>query len=107
MKELYQEFDEMIDEIVDRDESGKRPISMRADDDEIALSVRAKQWKDQLPGGLADKKKPEDFDQKQLEKGIKIEMEHVNDRKLAMEIAMDHLTEDPQYYNKLKTIENR
>jgi len=61
--------------------------------------------KDRLPGGLADKKKPSDFDRGQLSKGIKVEMEHVDDRALAREIAMDHLVEDAKYYDKLKKIE--
>lgn len=60
---------------------------------------------DKIPGGLGDKKKPSDFDQKQLAKGMKVEMEHTDDEDLAREIAMDHLTEDPHYYTKLETIE--
>lgn len=55
-----------------------------------------------ITGGLADKKKPSDFDQSELKMGIKIEMEHTNDGNVAREIAMDHLTEDPKYYTKLK-----
>jgi len=43
--------------------------------------------------------------EKQLAKGIKVEMEHTNDSEMAKEIAMDHLWEDPKYYNKLKQIE--
>jgi hypothetical protein len=42
---------------------------------------------------------------KQLDKGIKVEMEHTDDRQTAKEIAMDHLAEDPNYYTKLKRIE--
>jgi len=60
---------------------------------------------DKIPGGLADKKKPSDFDAKKLKAGIKIEMEHTNDRSIATEIAMDHLTEDSEYYKKLKEVE--
>lgn len=60
---------------------------------------------DQISGGLADKFLPQDFDIEQLKQGIKVEMEHTNDPELAREIAMDHLTESPQYYIKLKTIE--
>lgn len=41
----------------------------------------------------------------QLEKGIKVEMEHTKSRLKAKEIAMDHLFEDPKYYDKLKKIE--
>lgn len=68
-------------------------------------SMKKAEHKDKLPGGLGDKKKPKDFDSKQLAVGIKVEMEHTNDRTLAQEIAMDHLTEDPKYYTKLKQIE--
>ena len=60
--------------------------------------------RDRLPGGLADKSKPGDFDQDQLRMGISVEMEHTNDRKVAKEIAMDHLKEDPRYYSKLKRV---
>jgi hypothetical protein len=60
---------------------------------------------DRLPGGLADKKKPSDFDAEQLAAGIKVELEHTSDRALAREIAMDHLTEDADYYRKLARIE--
>jgi len=42
---------------------------------------------------------------KQLNKGIKVEMEHTNNREKAMEIAMDHLYEDPNYYTKLDKVE--
>ena len=60
---------------------------------------------DILPGGLADEKTPRDFDPILLEMGIKIELEHTEDKNLAREIAMDHLVEDPNYYQKLKQIE--
>jgi DNA-binding ferritin-like protein len=62
-------------------------------------------WKDQMPGGLADKKNPSDFDQTQLAKGKKVEIEHTTDPLRAEEIAMDHLTEDPDYYKKLERME--
>ena len=60
---------------------------------------------DKIPGGLAAGKTPKDFDAKALAEGTKAEMEHTSDKDTATEIAMDHLTEDPQYYKKLKTIE--
>lgn len=37
----------------------------------------------------------------QLDKGIKVELEHTSDKKVAKEIALDHLKEDPNYYTKL------
>lgn len=38
---------------------------------------------------------------KQIKKGIEVEMEHTNDPKVALKIAMDHIKEDPKYYDKL------
>ncbi len=60
---------------------------------------------DKIKGGLADKRKPSDFDPKELKMGIEIEMEHTDDEKLAKEIAMDHLVEIPDYYSRLKKME--
>jgi len=42
---------------------------------------------------------------KQLKKGIKAELEHTSDKKIAEEIALDHLNEVPDYYDKLKEVE--
>jgi hypothetical protein len=54
---------------------------------------------DQLHGGAADAKRPEDFDPDALAIGTQHELEHTDDPELAREIAMDHLTEDPHYYD--------
>jgi hypothetical protein len=53
-----------------------------------------------FPGGLSEKNL--DVDPDQLKLGIKTEMEHTSDSKVAEEIALDHLSEDPHYYTKLK-----
>jgi len=51
------------------------------------------------------------FDEKELEMGIKVEMEHTNDKDLAERIAKDHLTEIPGtgnndgYYSLLERME--
>lgn len=83
---------------------------------------------EKLEGGLADKKSLLDIAmkhsfgdkvlttskkierllkllQKELQKGIEVELEHTKDREKAKEIAMDHLYEDPKYYEKLKKVE--
>lgn len=39
--------------------------------------------------------------EKEIKKGIAHEKEHTSDPKVAREIAMDHLKEDPKYYEKL------
>src|SRR5690606_4589961 len=72
---------------------------------------------DLIPGGLADDKTLDDIAKKhnvsiqdiqiQFEMGVEVEMEHTNDKSLAKEIAMDHLMEDPQYYTKLKQVEEK
>lgn len=69
------------------------------------------EWKDRMPGGLADKKSPQDFDPEAVLKGMKVELEHTDDdsragRLLAIEIALDHLAENPKYYDELATIED-
>jgi len=38
----------------------------------------------------------------QLDKGIKVELEHTSERNIARKIALDHIGEDPHYYNKLE-----
>lgn len=42
---------------------------------------------------------------KQMMKGVKVESEHTTDLDIAMEIAFDHVYEDPKYYDKLSSIE--
>lgn len=44
---------------------------------------------------------------KQLDQGIRVEMEHTNRKGVAREIALDHLDEDLYYYDKLKKIEKQ
>jgi len=43
----------------------------------------------------------------QFRKGMKIESEHTDDEDVASEIVMDHLYEDPYYYNNLQKIETK
>jgi len=46
-------------------------------------------------------------DAKQLAMGIKVEMEHTNNKDIATKIALDHLTEDPLYYTHLAEMERK
>lgn len=46
-----------------------------------------------------------DFDRKQLEKGIKHEYEHTKDRDIAKIIALDHIKQISDYYDKLETFD--
>lgn len=68
-----------------------------------------------IKGGKADKMTAKDIANKfkvsvdkieaQIRKGVKIEMEHTDDKKRAAEIAMDHITEFPDYYDRLIKME--
>jgi len=90
---------------VSQTRSGRRPMrveTMLKKDNEGTLY---RNWKDHIPGGLADKKKPTDFDPAALAKGTKVEFEHTDRLLTASEIAMDHLVEDPRYYDKLEKME--
>jgi len=68
----------------------------------VRLPGVSKGERDALPGGLADKSDPKQFPRDLLMEGAKHEMEHTDDPRIATEIAMDHLKEDPLYYRKLK-----
>lgn len=79
------------------------------------LKDKIKEMNNKLKGGVGDKKTLDQIAEKhkcdvevlknELSKGIKVELEHTNDEKIAKEIALDHLWEDLKYYQKLKKIE--
>lgn len=70
-----------------------------------------------IKGGKADELSVEEIAKKfsvpkskiedQLKKGIKVESEHTQDKKKQREIAMDHLSEIPDYYDRLLDMENK
>lgn len=62
-------------------------------------------FQQKIKGGKADSNVPSDFSKKELKKGQKVEHEHTNSKAIATEIAMDHLKEDPHYYEKLQVME--
>lgn len=69
--------------------------------------------KDMIPGGKGDKMTVEKIAEKhgvsvehikkQFDMGVKVEREHSKIPEEAKEIALDHLTENPNYYTKLKS----
>ena len=68
-----------------------------------------------IKGGKADKFSIKDIAKKfnvsvekiesQIKKGIEIEKEHTSDKEKATEIAMDHVTEFPDYYDRIEKME--
>lgn len=64
-------------------------------------ALAARGIKTRLPGGFAENRYP-DIDPEEWVIGTEVELEHTNDIVLAAEIALDHLSEDPDYYIKLR-----
>ena len=61
-----------------------------------------------LRGGRASQNNldPNSVDPEQLQMGMQVESEHSDDPATQKKIAMDHLSEDPQYYTKLQQMES-
>lgn len=78
-----------------RIEGNKKPM--------IKIKIKNKKSGEKLHGGAGDNKPDSDFDPKQLAIGIGDETgEHTPDKEIGKEIAKDHLSQDPDYYKKLK-----
>ena len=72
-----------------------------SDFDKKPLDVKTNTIKD-----IAKKRNVDEKDiMLELKIGSKIEMEHTNDVNVAIEIALDHLNEMPDYYTKLVKME--
>ena len=56
--------------------------------------------------GEHDFKPDSSFNQKELKRGIGVEMEHTKSIVIAKLIAKDHLSELPDYYSRLENMEN-
>lgn len=68
--------------------------------------IDIKNFKDRIPGGVADGKPITNYDLGQLILGIKWERAHTNkDNMLALELAMDHLELIPDYYTRIERLE--
>ena len=78
------------------------PAKERAARDTVRRHTKDKRWRQRIPGGT--KRAPASFGRQALIRGAMVELEHTTDPLTALEIAMDHLDEDPEYYGKLATI---
>ena len=68
--------------------------------------IDIKNFKDRIPGGVADGKPITNYDLQQLLLGIKWERAHTNkDNLLALELAMDHLELIADYYTRIERLE--
>lgn len=70
---------------------------------------------DPIPGGVGANLQADDVNPLELEMGIQVEMEHVKNalfddeikRNIAMDIALDHLSEIKDYYTRLNSMEKK
>jgi len=85
--------------------------------DELEVSNLLEELDDVIKGGKADTQTMEGLAKKhgvklsqlknQLEIGLKVEMEHTDDKEKAREIVMDHLFEFSDYYDRLMKMEKK
>jgi hypothetical protein len=71
------------------------------DNEEPNIEQLAKEKEEQgeiIQGGKGDGKSLLEFDPDQVTKGLEVEKEHTDDPLVAIEIVLDHLTENPEYY---------
>jgi hypothetical protein len=82
-------------------------MSAEPETDNIDQLAQDKEQQGELiPGGKGEGKSPMEFSQEQILMGLKVEMEHSDDPMYALEITLDHLTEDPEYYTTKDTPED-
>jgi hypothetical protein len=82
-----------------------------------ALYANTDESENKLKGGKSDKLSLQQIADKfdvslekikaQLEKGVGVEMEHTTDKEKATEIATDHISEFPDYYDRLNKMEKK
>lgn len=80
-----------------------KPLNETVEDNIVTSSPES----DVISGGKADDKSVVDFKPNQILKGMEVEMEHTNDPRIALEITMDHLTENENYYDYLEDMESK
>lgn len=103
-----------IDEEDDREEKDDGSMSEEEWDEKLNQARAQRRGEDMegekttddfLAGGKADDADDGEFDPGQLRKGQHVELEHTDNPAVALEIAKDHLREDPLYYDKLERME--
>lgn len=97
------------DVALDANDAYQKMIQQSNDDfqDEFGQGNDNSLNEDLLPGGKADDLEDDEFDSDSLEDAEKHEGEHTKNKKIAKEIAKDHLKEDPKYYDKLARVEKK
>jgi len=72
---------------------------------EAAAYDLAKRFVEMLTGGKSKGQVPAGIEQAAIDKGVAVEYEHTGNKEIARKIALDHLTEFPNYYEALAKME--
>jgi hypothetical protein len=93
-KEDEIETDDEPEEIATDDDMSNEPETDKIEQ----LAQDKEETGEMLQGGIGDGKSPLEFDSDQVLKGMEVEIEHSDNPMISLEIVLDHLTEDPEYY---------
>lgn len=84
------------------------PIGVQSDDNDLNVNFKGVNFgTDFEQAGYFNQYGLQNVDEKELEMGIKVEMEHTTNKEIAKRIALDHLTEISNYYTLLKEMEDK
>lgn len=84
------------------------PIGVQSDDNDLSVNFKGVNFDtDFEQAGYFNQYGLNNVDEKELEMGIKVEMEHTTNKEIAKRIALDHLTEISNYYTLLKEMEDK
>jgi len=72
---------------------------------ETAIYALATKFVNLLTGGKSGGERPEGATDEQIQKGVKVELEHTSDRDVAEKIVYDHMVESLDYYDALAEME--
>lgn len=90
--------DKSLDKVAEEDNEVESNLNITPEEDLESNIETAPESEEEIVGGLADGAEPQQFDPQQILKGIEVEMEHTNNPRIALELVMDHLIENPEYY---------
>lgn len=84
------------------------PIGVQSDDNDLNVNFKGVNFgTDFEQAGYFNQYGLNNVDEKELEMGIKVEMEHTTNKEIAKRIALDHLTEISNYYTLLAEMEDK